>query len=79
MWSGKFLARAVRLVYNIILMGTVKYLADNTEQKTKEYSIIKKLNKNAYNNLVWAQDNTVRFQFVEELVTKNLPNGIYLR
>ena len=70
MWSGKFLARAGWLGYDIILRGTVKTLADNAEDKTKEDDILKELNKNTYNDLILAQDDTVCFKIVEESVTK---------
>ena len=79
MWSGEFLAKYGKLGYNIILRGTVKTTADNAEETTKEDTILNQLNKNAYNNLVLEQDGTVCLQIVEELVTKELPNGCDLR
>ena len=61
MWSGKSLARARRLGYDIILRGAVKTPPDNAEEKTKEDNILKKLNRNVYNDLILAQDYTVCF------------------
>ena len=43
---------------------------DNTEDKTKEDAILKQLNKNAYNDLVLAQYETVFFHNTKESVTK---------
>ena len=65
MWSGRFLARAGRLGYDNILIGTVKTPSDNAEENTKEDDILKQLNKNAYKDLVLAQDETVCFHTVE--------------
>ena len=42
----------------------MKILTDNAEEKTKEDAIIKKLNKNAYNDLVLVQDETLYFQII---------------
>ena len=52
MCSGKFLSRAGRLGYDIILKDTVNPPAENVEAKTKYDSILKQLNKNAYNELI---------------------------
>ena len=65
MGLGKFLARERRLVYGIILRGTVKILAENSEEKTKEYAILKQLNNNSHNDLILAHDDTVCFQIFE--------------
>ena len=65
MWSGKFLEKAGLLGYNIIIRGTMKTPADNKAEKTKEYAILKQLNKNAYKDLILAHDDTVCFQIVE--------------
>ena len=51
----------------------------NKYEKTKEDAILKQLNKNTYNGLVFAQNDTVCFRIVEESVTKELPNGCALR
>ena len=64
MWSGKLLARAGQLGYSIILRGTVKTPEENEDVKTKENDILKQLNKNSYNDLVLAQDETVCFRIV---------------
>ena len=64
-WSGKFLARAGQLGYDIILRGTAKKPTENLEENTKGDAILKKLKKNAYNDLILAQDDTVCFQIVE--------------
>ena len=45
--------------------GTVKIPPNNAEMKTKEDAVLKQLNKNAYNDLVLAQDDTLCFQVVE--------------
>ena len=65
MWSGNFLASACRLGYDIILRVNLKTLVDNKEEKTKEYTILKQLKKNAYNELILAQDDTVCFHIIE--------------
>ena len=65
MWSGKFLASAGRLGYDIILRVTLKTLVENKEENTKEYTILKQLNKNAYNEPILAQDETVCFHIIE--------------
>ena len=65
MWSGKFLARAGLIGYDIILRGNMKTPEDNTEDKTKEDAIPKQLNKNTYNGLILEQDDTVCFQIAE--------------
>ena len=41
MRSGKFLAKEVQLGNNTIPRGTVKTLEKNTEEKIKEYSVLK--------------------------------------
>ena len=48
----------------------MKTPVENAEENTKEDAILNKLNKNAYNDLIFAQYDTVCFQIVEELVTK---------
>ena len=70
MWSGKFLARAGRLGYDIILRGTVKTLENKEEEKTKEDTILKQLNKNTCNDMILVQDDTVCFYIIEESATK---------
>ena len=57
----------------------MKTLPNNKEENTKEDSIPKQLNKNAYNDPILAQDDTLCFHIVEESVTKELPNGCNLR
>ena len=54
-------------------------MADTEEYQNKEDTILKQLKKNAYNDLILAQSDTVCFQIVQELVTKELPNVCYLR
>ena len=58
---------------------TVITPAGNSEENTKEDTILKKLNNNAYNDLILVQDDTVCFQIIEESVTKWLTNGSALR
>ena len=65
MWSCKLLARAGRLGYDITIRGTNKKPAENTEAKTQEDTILNQINKNTYNDLFLAQDDTVCFQIVE--------------
>ena len=50
-------------------------LVENAEEKTKEDAILKQLNRNTYNDLLFAQGDTVCFQIVEESVTGDLTNG----
>ena len=64
MLSGDLLARVGPLGYNIILRGPLKS-GGNEEEKTKEDAVLKQLNKNAYNDLILAQGDTVCFQIVE--------------
>ena len=79
MWLGNFLSRAARLGYNIILRDNVKTLDYNAEDNIKEDSTLNKLNKNAHNDLILSQDDTVFFHIIEQLVAKYLPNGYALR
>ena len=65
MWAEKFLASAGRVGYDIILSVTLKTLVDNKEEKIKEYTILKQLNKNVYNEPILAQDDTVCFHIIE--------------
>ena len=64
MWSGKLLSRSGPNGYDIILRGAVNTLVQNAEENTKEDYIIKRLNKNTYNGLVWVQYDTVCFKIV---------------
>ena len=54
--------------------GHHKTPTDNEEENTKEDAITKQIKKNAYNDLVLEQDDTVCFHILEELVPKELPN-----
>ena len=51
----------------------------NKEENTKEDDRLVQTNKNAYYDLILAQDDTVCFKIVEKLATKELPNGCALR
>ena len=76
MCSGDFLSG--HIVYGIILRGNVKNLADNSEDKIKEDTILKQLNYNVFNNLILTQDDIVCSHIFEYLSTKDSPNGINL-
>ena len=59
MWSKKLLESSRFLGYNIILRDTVKNPAENAKDNTKEDIMLKKLKKNAYNDLILVQYDTV--------------------
>ena len=65
MWSGELLSRSWLRGYNVILRDAVKTPVDNEEEKIKEDDMLNQLNKNAYNDLILAQDDTVFFHIVE--------------
>ena len=65
MWLGKSMARAGTRGYNLLLTGDQKipaYDADKT--KENEISTIKLPSFTAYNELIFAQKDTVCFQII---------------
>ena len=76
MWSGKFMARYVIRVYNVLIIGGWKILEDDADKtKVKVISELNLINKTAYNELILAQEYTVCFQIVEEAKTKDHKYG----
>ena len=65
MWSKKFLARAKKLGYRHILKGDIS----NDEEKKLV------LNNNAYSDLLLAMNCVVAFDYVDEAVSKEFPEG----
>ena len=76
MCSVKLFAWAGQLGYDIVLRIIFINPVDNV--KKKRNCIHKKLNKNAYNDLILAQYIKVCFQIIEELVDEDFTNGIAL-
>ena len=74
-WSGQFLERSGNIGYDTILRGTVKTLANNTQDNNKEGSILNTRKNNTYNDLILMQYDTFCFHIFEELGTEDLPNG----
>ena len=68
MWSGKFMARYVIRVYNVLIIGGWKILEDDADKtKVKVISELNLINKTAYNELILAQEDMVYFHIIEEV------------
>ena len=68
MCSGKFITRAGINGYGTLLTGDKKIPEDDTD-KTKDEgvtTVLKLINKIAYNDLILTQEDTVCFKIVEE-------------
>ena len=65
MWSKKFLARAKKLGYRDILTG------EKINDKEKRSG----LNNNAYSDLLLAMNCEVAFDYVDEAVSEEFPEG----
>ena len=65
MWSKKFLARAKKLGYRHILMG----------EKSDDQKKMSVLNDNAYSDMLLAMNCEVGFDYVNEAVSEEFPEG----
>ena len=80
MWRKQFASVAGRRDYEEILDGSIVVPADSENLKSdndahKEKILARKANKNAYNDLVLANQDPVAFNLVDKSVTTDLPNG----
>ena len=80
MWRKQFASVAGRRDYEEILDGSIVVPAGSENLKSdndahKEKILARKANKNAYNDLVLANQDPVAFNLVDKSVTTDLPNG----
>ena len=76
MWYCKFLEITWRIGSGIILGGYLKIPVDDSEDKTKEEIIIKKLSNNMHNGLTLEQYGIVWFHFLKNFLFETKPMGV---
>ena len=75
-WSKQFLARAHVKGYKGILEGTLKIVsAKSTKKGDATEASLRKLNQDAYNDLLLSFSDLVNFNLVDKACTDNLPEG----
>jgi hypothetical protein len=80
MWSKKFLARATMKRYKKVLLGDMVVPRHDEELDIKESAGLTSFkarvaNEEAYNELLLAMEDSVRFGIVEEAIMDDLPDG----
>ena len=74
-WSKQFLARAHIRGYRGILQGTTKVITKATKKGDLDVSVLRKLNQDAYNDLLLSFSDLVNFNLVDKACTNDLPDG----